>query len=244
MIDIHCHILPRVDDGAEDLAAGLQMARMAAQSGVKAIIATPHCNLPNAPRKNYAGGPVMERFLRFRELVARAEIPVQLFFGAEVLCTGNLERLLRDRKLPTLAGSRYLLAEFSFDEPLEFMEDRLSCIAAFGLVPVIAHPERYEAVQRDPRVIQRWFRRGYVIQLNKGSLLGRLGRRAEATAGLLLDQGLAHAVASDAHSPDLRTPHMEPVRAFLEERCGPEYTGILLRQNPERIIRDLPMLEA
>ena len=92
--------------------------------------------------------------------------------------------------------------------------------------------------------MERWFRAGYVIQLNKGSILGRLGRRAAETAEWLLDHGLAHVVASDAHSPNLRTPRMGELTDYLHRFWGREYTHVLLRENPGRILSDRPILKA
>lgn len=244
MIDIHCHMLPGVDDGAEDMHDALEMARMAAAGGTKALIVTPHCNLPGAPEKNYASQALATQFALLQNAVLQAQIPLTLALGAEILCTPDLDILLRKALLPTLAGSRYLLAEFFFDESLEYMQDHLSCIAAHGLVPVIAHPERYSAVQCAPYVAEDWFSRGYVLQINKGSVLGRLGRHAAKTADYLLERGLAHVLASDGHSPEVRTPHMGALQEFLEDNCSASYARILLEDNPARILTDQPVLEA
>lgn len=244
MTDIHCHILPRVDDGADNLEEALEMARMAADSGVGTLIATPHCNLPFEREKNHLSPALLEGFARLRRAVEAEGIPIDLRLGAEVLCTPEVPELARAGNLPTLAGSRYLLLEFFFDEELDYMEEMLAAVAETGLVPVIAHPERYEAIQRAPRVVERWFRMGYVIQLNKGSILGRLGGRAQESAEWILDHGLAHLVASDAHSSNLRTPQMGELADHLRRFWGSEYTRVLLNVNPGRILLDQPMLEA
>lgn len=97
-------------------------------------------------------------------------------------------------------------------------------------------------MQRDPYIIRRWFEGGVVIQLNKGSILGRLGRRAQDTALWLLDRGLAHAAASDAHSPDVRTTHMELLRRTLAEDFSPACPRLLLEENPRRILEDRPLV--
>lgn len=243
MVDIHCHILPGVDDGAEELEDALKMAKMAAASGVKTIVATPHCDLPGSERKNFASEELVEQYALLREAIRAEGIPITLLLGAEVLCTPRLEEHLRMERLATLADTRYLLVEFFFDESVEYMERQLARVASFGLVPVVAHPERYEAVQRFPMTVERWFSRGYVIQLNKGSILGRLGGRAEAAAEWILEQGLAHVVASDAHSPVVRTPHMHEVWNRVVELTGREYAQVLLERNPGRIVRDRPMVE-
>lgn len=244
MIDIHCHILPYVDDGAGSMDDALEMARMAAESGVKTIIATPHCNLPGAQEKNYVSKPLQQRFIELRNGISSAGIPLTVLPGAEILCTPDVPELIQEEKLLTLAGSDYLLVEFFFDEGLAYMDDMLAAIRAEGLTPIIAHPERYRAVQEMPGVIERWFRSGIVIQLNKGSILGRLGRSAEICADWILSRGLAHLAASDAHSPEIRTPHMHRLMQHLEDEYSPEYTDILLRRNPSRICENRKMLRA
>lgn len=244
MIDIHCHILPQVDDGAGSMADAIELAWMASDSGVTAIVATPHCNLPEPQQKNYASVELAQRFALLQQAVRQEGIPLSILPGAEVLCTPEVPELYSQGKLLTLAGSRYLLVEFFFDEDLDYMDGMLSDIAARGAVPVVAHPERYEAIQRNPQILQRWFADGYVIQLNKGSILGRLGRRAEKCADWILSRGLAHTVASDAHSPLARTTQMSELEHYLAQVCTPEYCRILLRGNPERIITNKTILQA
>ena len=161
-----------------------------------------------------------------------------------MFCTPELPRLLDQRQLQTLGGSRYLLVEFYFDESAEFMEQCFRDIRHRGLVPVAAHPERYNAVQRDPARLEGWFRRGIVIQLNKGSVLGRLGRRAQDTALWLLEHGLAHVAASDAHRPTVRTTHMGLLCSTLADDFSPDCPRLLLDGNPRRILEDRPMVGA
>lgn len=242
MTDIHCHILPFVDDGAEDMAQALAMARMAYDSGVTTLVATPHCNLPGTPWKNYASHELLAQFIAFRTAVEEAGIPLKIKAGAEVFATEDMVGLLRRGKLLTLASSDYLLMEFHFDETGAVMDELLRCVAAEGLTPVVAHPERYEAVQYNPALAARWFERGYVIQLNKGSVLGRFGRRVAGTAGWLLERGLAHVVASDAHSSVSRTTDMSQVQHYLVARYSPAYAEILMERNPERVVENRPMV--
>lgn len=244
MVDLHCHILPNTDDGAENMEDALEMARMAAQSGVTHLVATPHCNLPNDADKNFISVPLLERVLELQARIRQANIPLTLYPGCEVFCTPDTPTLIRQGKLLTLANTKYLLVEFFFDEELSYMDDMLRAIAAEGVIPVIAHPERYDSIQRTPHIIERWFRSGYIIQLNKGSILGRLGRHAHRTADWILGHGLAHVVASDAHSSVMRTPDMTQLQEHLLDFCGPEYTKILLDLNPSRILNGQPVLRA
>ena len=242
MIDIHCHILPYVDDGAETMDDALEMARLAASGGVTVMIATPHCNLPGTEFDNYVSAALRDRFVALGIAIHQAGIPLTILPGAEVFCTPELPILLAQKKFQPLAGSRYLLLEFPFDEAPSRMEAAFSAVSARGFVPVAAHPERYDAIQEDPEIVECWFRSGTVIQLNKGSILGSLGRRAERTSHWLLNCGLAHIVASDGHDPQIRTPHMQQLQHLLVQNYGPEYAGILLQHNPERIVRNLPMV--
>lgn len=244
MVDIHCHILPFVDDGADNMEDALEMARMAVDSGVDTIIATPHCNLPNVQEHNYKSARLARRFLQLRESIEQAGIPLSIYPGAEVLCTPEVPELLQGGELVTLAGTQYLLVEFFFDETLAYMDEMLQSIAQQGIIPVIAHPERYDAVQGAPYVIERWFDAGYIVQVNKGSILGRLGRHAAATADWILSHGLAHVVASDAHSSAVRTTHMTHLRDYLESHCSIDYARILLEYNPRRILKGDAVLSA
>lgn len=241
MIDLHCHILPGVDDGAQDRDTALEMARMAWSSGVTAMVATPHCNLPRGHRDNYISRELADRFVRFRRDLRQAGIPLRLYTGMEVFCTPDTEKLLLQGKLSTLAGSHYMLVEFYFDESAGYITGQLEALLGQGVIPLIAHPERYDSVQVNPELVRRWRNMGCAIQLNKGSLLGRLGSRAEETSRLLLSQGMAHVVASDGHGVTSRTPHMGRIREFLDAMCSPEYVRLLLEENPRRILKDQPL---
>jgi len=240
MVDIHCHILPELDDGASSMEEALEMARMAYRSGVKDVIATSHFTgfVEELPRVE-----LMRR--KFEELTAamkEANIPLKLHLGAEILCTPETPELARLHKLPTLGDTNYVLAEFFFDETFDFMDTMLSDIAQFGYRVVVAHPERYQAIQRDTRLLRRWARLGYVLQLNKGSVLGAFGSAAQETANDILSQGLAHLFASDAHSYYHRTPHMSQLRHWVKEHCDEGYAQILLERNPRRVLEGRPMV--
>ncbi|MBQ7871920.1 MAG: hypothetical protein IJ357_07245 [Oscillospiraceae bacterium] len=246
MIDLHCHILPGVDDGAESAAAACRMAERALNSGVRTVVATPHCNL-RGERSNYRGPALERQFAMLRALLRQHGLPLRVLPGAEVFAHGdNIRSLLEEGRLMTLNRSRYLLVEFPFSAPGQEITAILDAVARRGCVPVVAHPERYAAVQRDPRLAALWFRRGYVIQVNKGSLLGLLGRSSAAMARELLHRGLVHVIASDAHDPDHRTAGFRSLLPLLEQRCDPTYIELLLRGNPQRIIRNkvIPLPEA
>jgi protein-tyrosine phosphatase len=240
MIDIHCHILHDIDDGAANLEEALTMAKMAVASGVTDMIATPHFRgelgylelLHEIKRRHWELSQALERW----------GVPLQLHIGAEILCLNETPELARRRKLPTLAGTNYVLTEFFFDEDFLYMDNILSGIAENGYVPVVAHPERYGAIQYDPMLTERWVEAGYVLQINKGSILGSLGKGAEEAAHALLELGNAHLFASDGHSSYSRTPHMGRLQRWMEEYCDMHTAEIFLEENPRRVLRNLPML--
>ena len=235
MIDVHCHLLPRVDDGSDSLMESVRMANIAMNSGVEQIVVTPHFvgareELPRLRR-------ILERYEKLVQSFRKMNIDIRLHPGAEVLCIPETVELAREDLLPTLGHSRYVLVEFDFDENPAVMDDLLAGIARYGYVPVIAHPERYGAVIEDPRCIAMWAVRGYGIQLNKGSILGAFGYKVQKTAQWILDNGLAHLVASDAHGDERRTPDMRDAVLELQKRYSRIYVDTLTKHNPQRLLK-------
>ena len=239
MVDIHCHILPGVDDGAENLMQSLEMARLSAECGVADLVATSHF------RGDGDEPGTLERFYRQFQLLQNAlkreDIPLRVHLGAEILCVDETVQLARDRLLPTISNTDYVLCEFFFDAPYEYMDRILSGIAGAGYKVVIAHPERYDAIVREPRRAQRWFHKGYVIQMNKGSVLGAFGGGVQDTARFLLEEGCVHMIASDAHSPRRRTTDLSLLREWLLEHYPKEYYRLLLKENPGRLLQGMDM---
>lgn len=240
MVDIHCHILHRFDDGSSSLEESLAMARMAVASGVTDIVATPH--FPGQRTSLRRISRLLARYEELSQAIAREHIPLTLHPGAEILCMADTVDLAQQKLLPTIGDTNYFLTEFYFDEHYTFMDEMLGALADAGYTPVVAHPERYDAIGRDPLVLERWFRRGYVLQLNKGSLLGAFGSRVQDTARTIVDAGLAHVVASDAHSATHRTPHMGQLKQWLNDHLDADYARILTEDNPGRLIRGESMV--
>ena len=235
MIDIHSHILPGVDDGSDSMETSLEMLSMAAESGVKAIFATPHANVPGEFR-NYASESLELALRELRREAADAEIPLKICRGMELYATDDLPELLREGLVWTMNGTRYFLTEFSFGEEPDFCLDIIERCRQFGFRPIIAHPERYYSVQEDPQIAYELCMAGAALQLNKGSLLGRFGQEAEETAELLIEHRLAAFVASDAHSSVMRTTDMAEIGGFLTTQYGGRIARLLLRENPARVI--------
>lgn len=234
MIDLHSHILPELDDGSRNLRESLEMARMAVESGITVMTATPHCAHDRVEE-------VLESWQLLRDALAESEIPLTLLPGMEIFGTADTLRLLQDGKLLTLNDSRYPLVEFGFHSLGDEETTILRGLCKAGYRPIVAHPERYSYVQSNPRLVNRWFRMGCLIQVNRGSLLGRFGRQAQAMAAELVERGFATVVATDAHSARVRTPWMRDVRELLTREVSPQCARTLLLDNPRRIVQNKPM---
>ena len=235
MIDLHCHMLPGVDDGASSEKEALLMAQVAVDSGVTDVARTPHCNVPGK-FSNYYDQQLEGRFRRFEQLLHRENGSLTVHRGMEVFVTPELPRLLDNGSLLTLGGSRYLLVEFAFGEEAWFADDILRQIRQYDLIPVVAHPERYYFLQDEPRHLLRWVGDGCLLQLNKGSFFGMFGRHAAKTAHWCLDCGCLHLIGSDAHSPYRQTPRLNDVYDLVAEAVSPETAQLLLHDNPAAIL--------
>lgn len=237
MIDIHCHILPNIDDGARDVYDTLEMALMAVNSGVKAIVATPHCNVPWS-EPNYYGHTYREALRKAREAIKQERMPIKILSGMEVFVTFDLPDLIREGKILTINHSDYLLTEFDFDEDPEFVDIMVERLREMGIRPIIAHPERYEFIKEDITAAKRLVKAGCVLQLNKGSFLGKNGSRSKKTAFELVKNNLAGIVASDAHSPVARTPYLLEARRAIKDVAD---TKLLFETNPHKVCTNQPI---
>lgn len=237
MTDLHCHLLPGMDDGAKTPETAFEMASRAVAAGTRQIVCTPHCT---------AGDPDMpRRLMRIRRAVEilnyvfqEKKLPITLYAGVELLCSERLPETLKKKEILTLAGSRYLLIEFSFDTPLSRIEGAANLVRQSGYVPVLAHPERYTEVWKNPDCMAVWFYSGYVLQLDKDSVLGRFGNHCARTADWALRHGVAHVIASDAHDTRTRTTNLGIVQQYVAHHYSPEYADLLLHRNPARIVKN------
>ena len=235
MIDIHAHILPGLDDGSPDLETSLEMAALAVESGVTAITATPHYAV-FGPQAQCQKVTVLEAVEDFHRALAQENIPLKVFAGMEIFGTPEVPELLGDGVLMGLAGTQYPLIEFPFSGYAAQATDLLDTLCRNGWRPVVAHPERYTYIQEDPALLNLWVQMGCLLQINKGSLLGRFGRREAALSYALVQRDFAFCVASDAHSSAFRTSWMGQVRSLLSEDFSPAVAHTLLTSNPRRLL--------
>ena len=240
MIDLHTHILPGLDDGAQTLEEALGMAELAVEGGVDMLVATPHSNQMGR-FENFSSGALLRAYQQLERAIEREGIALNLYLGMEIFASGDMAEKIGRGMLFGLNRSRYYLVEFAFDETPEEVEGYLRQILSTGGVPLLAHPERYFCVQDYPGLVYEWLQMGCTAQVNKGSVFGRFGRRAARTAETLLHSRLATCVASDAHSTQLRTTYMDDIRVYLHEQFGEQEARRLLLENPDHILRDEPV---
>lgn len=235
MIDIHTHILPGLDDGAKTLEESLAMAAMAAESGVHTVVATPHANVGSIFGE-FDVEDYMERLELFQKVLDREKIPLTVLSGMEIFTTEDVPSLMEAGEVVGLNESSYYLMEFPFQIEQREMDRLLDRVLEIEAVPVIAHPERYACVQESARGIFYWMEQGCLTQVNRGSILGKFGRRAKRCADHLLDRRMVTCIASDAHKPYERTTFMADIREYMEKNYSLEYSRKLLYENPRRIL--------
>ena len=237
MVDIHCHILPGFDDGADNMEESLRMARIAAGGGTKAIIVTPHSNIPDS-YQNYLDKSYVDTFKELKAKIKEQKIPLNIYPGHEIFASDSLIDPIKAKKLLTLCNSDYPLVEFGFKERSESVYRKLQILVAEGLTPIVAHPERYAFVAEDRSAALRLQNLGCLLQVNKGSLKKKFGDNAYAISQALIRREVADFVASDAHSPYMRTPYLADVHEIICELHSIQYADLLLSTNPEKVIKN------
>ncbi|MBE6050955.1 MAG: capsular biosynthesis protein [Clostridium sp.] len=204
MIDIHSHILPEIDDGSRNEETTLEMLRIAAESGTKEIVATPHfC-------RGY-GEAYYEDVKKLVEdiqvLADKAEIDIKIYHGQEVYYSEKMIEDYAEGIIGTINDSRYMLFELTMTSKLdEEVFDILYEMQVRGIVLILAHPERYKFIMEKPWLINRFIDEGILFQLNSGSIEGKFGEKVKKTASILLSNGIYNFIGSDAHNIRSRKP--------------------------------------
>ena len=230
MIDIHSHILPAVDDGAEDMDMALAMLRQAAAEGIEAVVLTPHI-LPD-------GDIDIDdlhccRFAELQALVDQTKIKVQLYLGAEIRFRLNLE-LVAEWPTGTIGETRYVLFDLPFiPGPLPLgLEACLFKLRTQGYKPILAHPERHPYLIKDMNQLTRLRQQEVAFQVNSGSLLGHFGSHAQQGSRMLLDRGWVECIASDVHNLSTRSLTLRDGRDYILQEFGvAEATRLIRRES-------------
>ncbi len=234
-IDIHCHIMPGVDDGSPDLATSLEMLRIADKNGITHIILTPHHKPMHhnvSPEHNVAYRK------KLQEAATEAGIKAKLFSGNEIYYSDETMEELIDGRICSLAGSDYVLVEFHPTNPFKAIQNAAGRVQAAGYIPIIAHVERYSDIVSHPARVRDLIQMGCFIQVNASSVMGKYGFGISHFTKKLLKEELVHFIASDAHDTGRRAPHLLDCRNYVERKFGEDYGKKLFFTNPANVIRN------
>ena len=237
MVDIHSHILPSLDDGAESREEALSMAAIASQSGINHIAASSHGNY-----YPYTINEYKEQIKILQAEIKAKNIPVTLYPGMEIFMDENTISLLESKQLLSINNTNYLLIEFPFEENPEKVCTYIAALQKKQYNIILAHPERYIFMQKDPELAWYLEERGCVLQLNQGSLLGDFGERCKSLAFRMLNDGIVRVIATDAHDTRYRPPSLGRLMNFLKRGYSSVEIRLWLSENPSRILKDCPTI--
>ena len=236
MLDLHSHILPGIDDGAADLAVSLTMARAFVADGVTTLACTPHI----LPGLYHNTGPQIRQAVAALQQAVDAEgIPLQLIAGADNHITANFVAGLQSGQLLTLGDTRYVLVEPPHHTLPARLEDMFFNLLVAGYVPILTHPERLTWITAHYDVVERLAYGGVWMQITAGSLTGSFGRQPKYWAERMLDEGLVHILATDAHDAVRRPPILGKGRDAAAKRIGETEAEHLVLTRPRGIVANV-----
>ena len=233
MVDIHCHILSEVDDGAHSLEESLDMCRRSSSDGITTMVATPHAhdNLHKTHDREF----LLRKVDELNSLLGgspRIELGCELRFTHEVV-----KQVCTDKSAPTLAGGPYVLVEFPH-AVVPFGSSRaLFELMSNQIRPIIAHPERNQMLMGEPERFFELIEMGALGQADTGSFTGQFGRKVQQTAVTMLENGLLHIIASDCHNTRNRLPGMSEAVAAVAQLVGDEFASAMAKENPAAVIK-------
>jgi protein-tyrosine phosphatase len=235
LVDLHTHVLYGLDDGARTLDDSLAMIRIAAEHGTTDLVATPHAN----PEFPFEPERVTERLT---ELSSASTGGPRLHPGCDFHLTyENIQDAIEHPTKYAIGHKNYLLVEFSDLLIFHNAAQIFGRLGDTGLIPVITHPERNALLRQRADEIARWVESGACVQLTAQSLTGEFGRKAEKFCRLLLDRGLVHFAASDAHDCERRPPRLDQARNWLAEYYGEDAAEQLCAANPRAALEGKPV---
>lgn len=220
MIDIHCHILPGVDDGAQTFEDSILMAKEAVSQGIDIIVATPHHH--NGRYINEKEN-IIELVEKLNERLLEERIPITILPGQESRIYGEvLEDYLTNKVLTLNNTHKYILIEFPSNQIPRFTEQLFFDVQANGLTPVIVHPERNSILMKNPHLLYKFVSQGALTQVTAASLVGQFGKKIKKFSFDLIDSNLVHVLASDAHNVSGRNFNMKEAEDIIKSKYGQE----------------------
>lgn len=233
--DVHCHIMAGVDDGARDYDISKRMLSIAYMEGVRNIILTPHYNRRfwSTEREKYEEG--------YRQIVKIAEEnhpDMNIYMGCEIFYNEDIFDELEKGLIPTMAGGRYVLVEFSTTVSYKLVKNTIMGIQQREYIPIIAHVERYDCLVDEVELVAELVELGAYIQVNASTIEGTNGKPGKKMVKHLLKRELVHFVGTDAHDDRFRTPKIKEAYAYVKKKYGYAYADKIFMENPQCIINN------
>lgn len=219
MIDIHCHILPGVDDGAKTEEDSIAMARGAVAQGIDTIIATPHHRNEKYDNERDI---IIQHVAILNELLDKENIPLTLLAGQETRINGDMIEEINNGKILPLHDTKYLFIEFPSGSVPRYAQQMLFDIQVAGYTPIIVHPERNRELIEHPSKLYEFVREGALTQVTAASLIGKFGKNIQKFSNQLIEANLTHFLASDAHNTTTRGFCLDKAYRYLKDNYGSE----------------------
>ena len=239
MIDFHTHILPEIDDGSRNINETIALLQEAKQAGFTKIICTPHYyeNL------NYvANEKDRESLIRAVSIaLGKSETNLQLYSGNEIYVSHEIVELLKEKKASSINDSNYVLFELPFEEEVTGLKDIIFNLIKNNYKPIIAHPERYTFVQKNPNKLLEYINYGVLFQSNYGSIIGQYGKNAKKTVKKLLENNFVHFLGTDSHRPETIYPKVSVALEELEKILPKEEINKLTTYNAKLVLENKPI---
>lgn len=233
-IDIHCHILPGIDDGADSLETSLEMLRMAEADGISQMILTPH-NKPWHTKIDHTG--MRARVDQLQKRLCQEGLAIKLYTGSELYYRGGLAEELDQGAVETLADSQYVLVEFDPLADYDYIRNGIYALLSGGYYPIAAHTERYRNVCCKTNRIIELTDMGCFIQVNAGSIMGKYGSGTKFLTRKMLKEDLVHFIATDAHDLYKRNPCLSQCAQYIGKKYGESSAKRLFYDNPMCVLR-------
>lgn len=237
MIDLHCHILPGLDDGAQNLEEAVEMAGIAERDGIEKIVATPHFFRNTFVHKDL--GIIEERCRELSRALEAKNIKVEILGGAEVHISHNLiDEIRKNRSYLVLNRTSYMFVEFPSDHIFSGIKELFFELMSEGIMPIIAHPERNSVFARNPSFLYELVQMGALTQANSGSFSGIYGSRAEEAVFRFLELNLIHFIGSDGHNVRSLAPRLSEAVKRVGMVIGEDRARALVADNPRAVLED------
>ena len=228
-------MLPGIDDGSPSLSVSMNMIRTASEQGITDIVNTVHFQHPKMDMIPIKMDDITLRIEELQTEIISAGLNVKLHIGAEVFFLPNLLEL-KENPLCTFGNGKYMLIEFQMWELPEIHREILFDLKMAGVTPIIAHPERYQPVQKDIHLVDQWIQAGCLMQIDAGSLNGTLGKSAEKSAVQIIENRMCHFIGSDAHNDGRRNFCLETALEYVTALTDESFSDLLI-QNAYKVLK-------